>query len=175
MSTKLTVKWMIVALLIGLAAGGTLTASASAPDDTDDADVEPAASAPGFNPARGAAPAPASVPLQPDMLIEFNVRLVGTAVIDGGSSMAILQLPTGPRSVREGDEIMAGMRLVKVWRNRIDVERGGVLQDMHARQSSGPVTVGDALQADLAPERLRESHGRVGRSLFYSRYRQSQN
>jgi hypothetical protein len=175
MSTKLTVKWMIVALLIGLAAGGTLTASASAPDDTDDADVEPPASAPGFNPARGAAPAPASVPLQPDMLIEFNVRLVGTAVIDGGASMAVLQLPSGTRFVREGDEIMAGMRLVKVWRNRIDVERAGVIQDMRARQGSGPPAGGEAVQARVEPERLWESHGRMGRSMYYSHYRKAQN
>ena len=179
MSTKLTVQWMFVALLIGLAAGGALTASAAAPDDSDDADVESAAPAPAPDPVPGrgaAAAAPAPVPWQRNPLAELDVRLIGTAVVDGGASMAILQLPAGTRFVREGDEITPGMRLVKVWRNRIDVERAGVLQDMRARQSSGPVSRrGEAIQANVAPERLRESYGRVGRSMYYSHYRQAQN
>ena len=89
--------------------------------------------------------------------------------------MAILQLPTETRFVREGDEIVPGLRLVKVWRNRIDVERAGVVQDMRARQGSpgpGPVAAEPAVvQAGIAPERLWETHGRVGRSMFYSHYR----
>jgi hypothetical protein len=179
MSTKLTVQWMLVVLLIGLAAGGALTAWASAQDDPDDADVESAAPAPAPGPVPGrgaAAAAPAPVPWQRNPLAEMDVRLIGTAVIDGGASMAILQLPTETRSVREGDEIVPGMRLVRVWRNRIDVERAGVVQDMRARQGSGPVA-GEAavVQASIAPERLRETYGRVGRSMYYSHYRQAQN
>jgi hypothetical protein len=196
MSTKLIVQWMFVALLIGLAPGGTLTASAAAPDDSDDADVESAAPAPGPDPVLGssaAAAAPAPAPWQRNPLAGLDVRLIGTAVVDGGASMAILQLPTETRFVREGDEIVPGMRLAKVWRNRIDVERAGVVQDMRARQSSGPPAGGEAIQADVAserigesrvgnaipanvaPERLREVYGRVGRSMYYSHYRQAQN
>lgn len=177
MSTKLTVQWMFVALLIGLAAGGALTASAAAPDDPDDADVESAAPAPDPAPGRGAAAAaPEPVPWQRNPLAGLDVRLIGTAVVDGGASMAILQLPTETRFVREGGEIVPGMRLVKVWRNRIDVERAGVVQDMRAPQGSGPVA-GEAavVQAGIAPERLREAYGRVGRSMYYSHYRQAQN
>ena len=176
MSTKLTVQWMFVALLIGLAAGGALTASAAAPDDPDDADVESAAPAPGPVPGRSAAAAaPAPVPWQRNPLAGLDVRLIGTAVVDGGASMAILQLPTETRFVREGDEIVPGMRLAKVWRNRIDVERAGVLQDMRARQGSSPPAGAEAIQANVAPERLREVYGRVGRSMYYSHYRQAQN
>ena len=176
MSTKLTVQWMFVALLIALAAGGALTAAAAAPDVTDDADVESAAPAPGPVPGRGAAAtAPEPVPWQRNPLAGLDVRLIGTAVVDGGASMAVLQLPGGPRFVREGDEIVPGMRLVKVWRNRIDVERAGVVQDMRVRPGSGPVADGGAIQASVAPERLRESYGRVGRSMYYSHYRQAQN
>jgi len=171
MSTKLTVQWMFVALLIGLAAAGALTASAAAPGDADDADVESAAPAP----ARAAAAAPAPVTWQRNPLAELNVRLIGTAVVDGGASMAILQLPTETRFVREGDAIVPGLRLVKVWRNRIDVERAGVLQDMRARQSSNTHAGAEAIQASVAPERLREVYGRVGRSMYYSHYRQAHN
>ncbi|HSW49547.1 MAG TPA: hypothetical protein VLH09_05195 [Bryobacteraceae bacterium] len=176
MTPKKNVKWMLVALLIGFAAAGALTASASAPDDADDAEVEPAAAVPGPVPG-GAAAAPAPVPWQRNLLAEMDVRLIGTAVVDGGASMAVLQLPGGPRFVREGDEISPGVRLVKVWRNRIDVERAGVVQDMRARQSSsGPVAAEAALvQAGAAPERLWETHGRMGRSMYYSHYRQAQN
>ena len=178
MSTKLTVQWMFVALLIGLAAGGALTASAAAPDDPDDAEVESAAPAPAPDPVPGrgaAAAAPEPVPWQRNPLAGLDVRLIGTAVVDGGASMAILQLPTETRFVREGDEIVPGMRLVKVWRNRIDVERAGVLQDMRARQSSNTHAGAEAIQASVAPERLREVYGRVGRSMYYSHYRQAQN
>jgi hypothetical protein len=180
MSTKLTVQWMFVALLIALAAGGALTAAAATPDVTDDADVESAAPAPGPVPGRGAAAtAPEPVPWQRNLLAELDLRLIGTAVVDGGASMAILQLPTETRFVREGDEIVPGMRLAKVWRNRIDVERAGVVQDMRARQGSpgpGPVAAETAVvQAGIAPERLWETHGRVGRSMYYSHYRQAQN
>ena len=174
MTPKQKIKWMLVVLLVGFAAAGALTASASAPDDADDSEVESAAPVPGPIPGRdAAAPAASPVPWQRNPLAEMDVRLIGTAVVDGGASMAILQLPGGPRFVREGDEITPGMRLVKVWRNRIDVERAGVVQDMRARQSSsGPVAAEAALvQAGIAPERLREVYGRTGRSMYYSHYR----
>ncbi len=176
MAPKKYITWMLAVMLIGFAAAYALTASAAVPDDTEEADAEPAAPIPASAPAgAAAAPAASPVPWQRNLLAEMEVRLIGTAVVDGGASMAVLQLPGGPRFVREGDEISPGVRLVKVWRNRIDVERAGVVQDMRARQGSPgpePVAAEAALvQAGAAPERLWETHGRTGRSMYYSHYR----
>ena len=45
-----------------------------------------------------------------------------------------------------------------------------------AGSGPGPVAAEPAVvQASVAPERLREVYGRVGRSMYYSHYRQAQN
>jgi hypothetical protein len=64
-------------------------------------------------------------------------ELIGTAVVDGGTSYAMFQSANGTRLVREGDEIASGVRLVQVRRNRIDVERNGVKQEVRIGWSEG--------------------------------------
>jgi hypothetical protein len=112
--------------------------------------------------------------------ITFNAQLIGTAVVAGGPSIAFLQLATGTRFVREGDEIIAGVRLVKVWRNRIDIEAAGVHQELRPGSNEGPPDQVSPvpMRAEAAPgdvDRLWETQGRTGRSLFYSHYRRPQN
>jgi hypothetical protein len=159
MSLIKTARLIFAALLIGLATGPSSIARASDQDATDEEDIAPAQPA-AYGPLRSAASG--AVPAA----IENDATLIGTAVIEGGSSIAVLKLTSGIRFVREGDEILPGMRLVKVSRNRIDVERAGVLQDIRSRWNSGPMAGGEAIQADMGP---RETRGRMARSLSYSR------
>jgi len=181
MSLQKTPKLFFIAALIGLVAAGGLIAWASPPEAADEVDMAPPE--PAGSDARGEAGSvtvPASLPRGSNPQIDFDARLIGTAVVEGGSSIAFLQLVTGTRFVREGDEIVAGMRLVKVWRNRIDVERAGVHQEIRPGSTeepryqaySGPMRA-EAARGDV--DRLWETHGRTGRSLFYSHYRQPQN
>jgi hypothetical protein len=139
MSPKKTIEWIVPAILIGLVAAGGLVAWASPPDATGEVDmasagpVEP-------DPGPGAttvALLPVPVPRQPDQRTGFDARLIGTAVVGRGPSIAVLQLTTGSRYVREGDEIVAGIRLVKVWRDRIDVERNGVHEEIRIGSNQG--------------------------------------
>jgi hypothetical protein len=151
---------------------------ASPPDATHEAGIAPA----GHGPGRGAAPVavPAPVPRPPDQQIDIGAKLIGTAVLERGPSIAVLQLATGTRYVREGDEIVSGLRLVKVRRDRIEVERAGAHQEIRQGSNaepqyqahSGPMR-GEAVQGDV--DRLWETQGRTGRSLFYSHYRKPQN
>lgn len=172
-----TMKWVFPTILIGLVAAGGLAAWASPPDAADEADIGPPEPA-GYGTKWGAAPVavPVPAPRGSNPQIRFDARLIGTAVVDGGPSIAFLQLTTGTRFVREGDEIVAGVRLVKVWRNRIDVERAGVHQEIrpgsteeHQYQAQSVPVRGEAAPADV--DRLWETQGRTGRSLFYSHYR----
>jgi hypothetical protein len=162
MSPRKTIKLIFIAFLIGLTAEGALIAWASPPVETDQVDVassEPASPDSGVSAVYPAMRQPAR--------IEFDAKVIGTAVVAGGSSIAVLQLTTGTQLVREGDEIVPGLRVVKIGRNRIDVERAGVLQEFRSIPSSGPVVGGEAIQADTVS--LREPGGRNARSLFYSR------
>ena len=174
MSLQKTLKLFLIASLIGLFAAEGLIAWASPPDATDEVDKASAETA-GSNPGGAAASVtvPASIPRTPGPRIDIDALLIGTAVVEGGPSYALLQLTTGTRFVREGDEIVAGMRLVKVWRNRIDVERAGVRQDIRQASNQEPLQGGETVPADV--DRLWETQGRMGRSLFYSHYRRSQN
>jgi hypothetical protein len=110
---------------------------------------------------------------------DAGMRLIGTAVVDGAPSIAFVQLISGTRFVREGEEILDGVRLVKVLRNRIDVERGGRHQEI--RSDSNAAGIGVPAGPDMVAtagadvDRLWETQGRTGRSLFYSHYRRSQN
>jgi hypothetical protein len=108
---------------------------------------------------------PAPIPREPDPRNDINAKLIGTAVLERGPSIAVLQLTTGTRYVREGDEIVSGVRLVKVWRNRIDVERAGVHQEIRQGSNEGP-----SYQARPGSGSTREGSiqgGRLGRSLYY--------
>lgn len=157
----------VAALLVGFYPAAA--AFASAPSETEPADNETAAEA---------SPRPASVlSLPPTALLDFGMRLIGTAVVDHGSSVAVIQFPNGTRYVREGEELTTGMRLVKVRRDRIDFERAGVVQDMRARSGSGPILAGESspipVPANVDPAQLWQTHGRLGRSMFYSHYRRN--
>ena len=181
MSLQKTPKLFFIAALIGLVAAGGLIAWASPPEAADEVDMaspEYAGSDSRGDTASVSVPAP--LPRGPKPQVNFDARLIGTAVFEGGPSIAFLQLATGTRFVREGDEIVTGVRLVKVWRNRIDVERAGVHQEIRPGSNEGPpdqVLPGpmraEAVHGDV--DRLWETLGRSGRSLFYSHYRQPQN
>ena len=164
---------IVAALLIGFPPGSAMMAATSAPDE---ADLEPAGNEITAG-ASSSATAPLTLPAS--ALLDFGMRLIGTAVVDGGSSVAVIQFSNGTRFVREGEEILTGMRLVKIRRDRVDVERAGVIQDMRARSGSDLVIAGNAapvsLPANVDPAQLWQSHGRLGRSMFYSHYRNSQN
>jgi hypothetical protein len=161
-------------LLIGSFAAGSPMTWASPPAAANEGDpASPERAVSGYERGAAAAAAPAAAALGPVPQINFDARLVGTAVVEGGLSVALLQLAGGTRIVREGDEIVAGMRLVKVWRNRIDVERAGIRQDIRQTSNGGPLIDGQAAPADV--DHLWQSQGRMGRSLFYSHYRRAQN
>jgi len=166
MSLQKSPQLFLLASLIGLVAAGGLIAWASALHAADEAGT--------------AFPEPASLPRGPNPQANFDARLIGTAVVEGGPSIAFFQLASGTRFVREGDEIVAGVRLVKVWRNRIDVERAGVHQEIRPGPVEEPRYEArsdsirtEAVRGDV--DRLWETQGRTGRSLFYSHYRKPQN
>jgi len=175
-----TTKWIFSTILIGLVAAGGLIAWASPPDAADEVDIaspEPVGSGAKWGAAPVAVPAP--IPRGPTPQIKFDARLIGTAVVEGAPSIAFLQLTNGTRFVREGEEIVAGVRLVKVWRNRIDVERAGVHQEIRPGSTEEPRYQAQSDSIRVAPpadvDRLWETQGRTGRSLFYSHYRKPQN
>jgi Type II secretion system protein C len=129
--------WIFLATLIALLAAGGSMASAAPPDGKDGANQtaeEPVASNPG-----GVA-VPVSMPVSiPRVVprIAMDAELIGTAVVEGGTSYALFQSANGTRLVREGDEIASGVRLVQVRRNRIDVERNGIHEEIRLGWSEG--------------------------------------
>ena len=138
MKSKKTMKWIVIAILVALAAAGSLMAWATPPDGKDgveQAAPEPAASNSGGVP--GSVSAPASAPRARVSRIAMDAELVGTAVVEGGTSFAVFQSASGTKFVREGDEIASGVRLVQVRRNRIDVERNGVHEEIRIGSSQG--------------------------------------
>jgi hypothetical protein len=62
--------------------------------------------------------------------IVLDVMLVGTAVVEGGPSFAVFEGAKGSRLVREGEEIVPGVRLLQVDWNWVDVQRGGIRQEI---------------------------------------------
>ena len=130
--SKKKMKWIGVAILVAFAAAGGLMAWAASPDDEDA--VEPARSDPGV---AASVSVPASTPRTPGPQVILDAVLVGTAVVEGGTSLAVFQSAGGTRFVREGDEITSGLRLVQVRMNRIDVERNGVHEEIRLGWSDG--------------------------------------
>jgi hypothetical protein len=128
---------VVMSILLGVAAAGGWMAWAAPPDSKDGAE-QPAAEPAAANPA--AVVAPVSVPDSITRAVQRNAKdgeLIGTAVVEGGTSYALFQSANGTRLVREGDEIASGVRLVQVRRNRIDVERNGVKQEVRIGWSEG--------------------------------------
>jgi hypothetical protein len=134
---KKTVKWIVMAVMVAVAAAGGLMAWAASPDGKGGIEqtvAEPARSNSGG--VGASASVPASTP-RAVQRIAMDAELVGTAVVEGGTSYAMFQTADGTRLVREGDEIAIGVRLVQVRRNRIDVERNGVHEEIRLGYSEG--------------------------------------
>jgi len=126
-----------MAILVAVAAAGGLMACASPPGGKDG--VEPPAAEPaGANPGEVVVPVsvPASIP-RAVQRVAIDGELIGTVVVEGGTSIAVFQSASGTKFVREGDEIASGVRLVQVRRNRIDVERNGVHEEIRIGSSQG--------------------------------------
>jgi hypothetical protein len=171
MSPKKTMRWMFAVALIGLAAEATTIEAASAPEaNEEDGSSQDDYTVDDSSASQATAAAAATVSLPSNAPIGSGIRLIGTAVVERGASIAVIQFPNGPRFVWEGEEITTGMRLVKVRRDAIDVERSGTLQAIRSRQGAGPDAGGAAPQAPVAAavEVPAESRSRMGRSLFYS-------
>ena len=85
---------------------------------------------------------------------DLNPILIGTAVVEGGSSYAVFQ--SGGRSVlvREGDEIIEGLLLVYVGWGEIDVERDGVIDEILI--ASGEAVPGDGVLRETGIRRAEE-------------------
>ena len=138
MKSKKTMKWIVMAMLVAVAAAGGLMAWAAPPGAKDG--VEPPAAEPAGSNSGGVAASvsvPASTPRTRDPRIAIDEELIGTAVVEGGTSFAVFQSASGTRFVREGDEIASGVRLAQVRRNRIDVERNGVHEEIRLGYSEG--------------------------------------
>ena len=137
MKSKKKMIWIAVAILVALVAAGGLMAWAAPPDSRDGAE-QPAAEPAGAHP--GGMVVPVSVPASIPRAVQRNSvdgELTGTVVVEGGTSYAMFQTANGARLVREGEEIASGVRLVQVKRNRIDVERNGVHEEIRLGWSEG--------------------------------------
>jgi len=131
-------RWVAVAILAAVVAAGGLTAWAAPPDGkggVEQAVPEPARSDSGGVPGSVSAPASATRTRAPQ--ITMNAELVGTAVVEGGTSYAMVQSTGGTRLVKEGEEIVTGVRLVQIRMNRIEVERNGVHEEIRLGHSGG--------------------------------------
>jgi len=110
----------------------------AAPPDSRDGEAQTVAEPAGANP--GGVTVPVSMPVSiPRVVprIAMDAELIGTAVVEGGISYAVFQSAGGTRMVREGDEIAGGVRLVQVRKNRVDVERNGVSEEIRLGYSEG--------------------------------------
>jgi len=122
---------------------------------------EATAEAAGSNPEESVAAVPEPVSTSPrtDQPIVMDSMLIGTAVVEGGTSFAVLQSADGTRLVREGDEIAGGVRLVQIRRNRIEVESGGGRQEIRI----GSIDVARQRQIRPGPGLIRGPETRVDR------------
>ncbi|GAB4256778.1 type II secretion system protein GspC [Deferrisoma sp.] len=104
---------------------------------------EPAAT-PAPAPAARATPEPAPArPLPP-----LNLTLLGTVVVDGAPSFAVIQDGSEVKVVREGREVAEGATLVKVLSDRVRVRRGGAEEEILLFE---PKPAARADRARLAP------------------------
>ena len=129
--------WIFVAILIALLAAGGSMAWAAPPDGKDGANQT--AAGPAVSNSSGVV-APVSARATTSGAVQritMDTELIGTAVVEGGTSYAVFQSAKGTRLVREGDEIAGGVRLVQIRRNRIDVERNGVREEIRLGWSEG--------------------------------------
>jgi hypothetical protein len=133
--SKKTMKWIVLVIVFAfLGAGGLMSWAASSDGGGGVERTAPEASGANLSGVPSAMPVP---PPRPVQRAAVDGELVGTAVVEGGTSYAMFQTANGTRIVREGDEIAGGIRLVQVRRNRIDVERNGVKQEVRIGWSEG--------------------------------------
>ncbi len=78
-------------------------------------------------------------PPPPAPLVPLNVILLGTAVVDGGTSFALVSAVNEIKLVREGEEVAPGARLAEVREDRIFVERGGRREEVLLYPPEGAV------------------------------------
>ncbi len=86
---------------------------------------EPAATPTPTPAARETPEPPPTRPLPP-----LNLTLLGTVVVDGAPSFAVIQDGNEVKVVREGREVAEGATLVKVLADRIRVRRGGTEEEI---------------------------------------------
>jgi hypothetical protein len=135
MKSNKRLRWIVLAMLVAVSAAGGLMAWAAPPDGRDGAEqTAPETASANLSGVPSAMPMPAPRAVQRNSM---DGELTGTVVVEGGISYAMFQSAKGTRLVREGDEITSGMRLVQVRRNRIDVERNGVREEIRLGWSEG--------------------------------------
>ncbi len=80
--------------------------------------------------AKPAAPVAApSVAQAPTVKTPLTITLIGTAVLEGGRSFALIQSGQELKLIRLGDEVAAGATLAAVRQDRISVDRGDSTED----------------------------------------------
>jgi len=135
MMSKKKMLGLVAATLVALTAAGGLMVWAAPPDGKDGVEqTAPEAAGANLSGVPSAMPMPAPRAVQRNSM---DGELTGTVVVEGGTSYAMFQSANGTRLVREGDEISSGVRLVQVKRNRIDVERNGVREEIRIGWSEG--------------------------------------
>ena len=135
MTSKKKMIGLVAATLVALTAAGGLMVWAAPPDGKDGVEQTAPESA-GSNSGGVTASMPMSTPRAVPRN-SMDAELIGTAVVEGGTSYAVFQSASGTRLVREGDDIVSGVRLVQIWKNRIDVERNGVHEEIRLGYSGG--------------------------------------
>ena len=135
MMSKKKMIGLVAATLVALTAAGGLMVWA-APPDGKDGEEQTAPESAGSNSGGVTASMPMSTPRAVPRS-SMDAELIGTAVVEGGTSYAVFQSASGTRLVREGDDIVSGVRLVQIWKNRIDVERNGVHEEIRLGYSGG--------------------------------------
>ena len=135
MTSKKKMIGLVAATLVALTAAGGLMVWAAPPDGKDGVEQTAPESA-GSNSGGVTASMPMSTPRAVPRN-SMDAELIGTAVVEGGTSYAVFQSASGTRLVREGDDIVSGVRLVQIWKNRIDVERNGVHEEIRLGSSEG--------------------------------------
>jgi len=101
-------------------------------------------------------------------LVPLNVILVGTAVIDGGRSYALIESGNELKLVREGEEVAPEARLATVKTDRILVERRGATEVilLYPPETAGqPAVAARRLPAPARPQPTPEPESETVRQV----------
>jgi general secretion pathway protein C len=80
-------------------------------------------------PVRRSDEAPSPVAPPPVPVVPLNLTLIGTVVIQGGQSLAVIELDNEVKVVRENQPVAEGATLAKVLADRIRVDRSGKMEE----------------------------------------------